>query len=128
MKKAKNIAMAIAGLLMAAGSVVCYRFGLNVTGGGLMGGGVVMIIMGLSRLLSKKAARDAEIEVKDERNKAIQHGTGYYSNLAVMFALAIGMMVFGELGDYMTFGVLAGIFAVQLISMVIARAVLKRKM
>ena len=128
MKKAKYIAMAMQGFLMAAGALVCYRFGLNVTGGGLMGGGVVMIIMGLSRLLSKKAARDAEIEVKDERNKAIQHGTGYYSNLAVMFALAIGMMVFGELGDYMTFGVLAGIFAVQLISMVIARAVLKRKM
>ncbi len=93
-----------------------------------MGGGMAMLIMGLSRLLSKKAAKEAEIEVTDERNKAILHAAYYYSGQIVMCALGVCVVVFGQLGDYKVMGISAGILFVQFISMLVAREVLKRKM
>ena len=74
MKKAKYIVMIIAGVLAVVGALVSYRFNLAAVGGGLMGFGMVMLIMGISRLTSAKTAKEAEIEATDERTKAILHG------------------------------------------------------
>ena len=100
MKKAKYIAMIIIGALAAIGALVCYRFDLAAVGGGLMGFGMVTLVMGISRLTTAKTAKEAEIEASDERNKAILHGAYYYSGQIVMIALAVCVVVFGELGDY----------------------------
>lgn len=128
MKRAKYIAMVIIGILAAAGALVAYRFNLSVLGGGLMGGGMVSLIIGLSRLFSKKAAKDAEIEETDERNKTILHMAYYYSGQIVMWVLSMGVVVFGQLGDYKVMGILFAVLVVQFISMLVAREVLKRKM
>ena len=128
MKKAKYIAMVIIGILAVAGALVSYRFNLAGVGGGLMGGGMVMLSMGISRLSSEKVAKEAEIEVTDERNKAILHAAGYYSATVGMFALAVVGIVFGQIGDYMVMGICFGIFFLELITMTIAKAILKRKM
>ena len=114
MKKAKYIAMVIIGVLAVAGALVSYRFNLTAVGGGLMGGGMVMLSMGISRLSSEKVAKEAEIEVTDERNKAILHAAGYYSATVGMFALAVVGIVFGQIGDYMVMGICFGIFFLEL--------------
>ena len=128
MKKAKYIAMVIIGVLAVAGALVSYRFNLTAVGGGLMGGGMVMLSMGISRLSSEKVAKEAEIEVTDERNKAILHAAGYYSATVGMVALAVVGIVFGQIGDYMVMGICFGIFFLELITMTIVKAILKRKM
>ena len=128
MKKAKYIAMIIAGVLAAAGAVVCYRFNLAAVGGGLMGFGMVTLVMGISRLTSPKTAKEAEIEASDERNKAILHAAYYYSGQIVMTALAGCVVVFGQLGDYRATAVAGGLLALQFISMLIAMAILRKKM
>lgn len=126
--KAKYIAMVILGIAGAAGALVSYRFNLNAVGGGLMGFGMVMLIMGITRLFSEKAAKDAEIEETDERNKTILHAAYYYSGQIVMIGLAVCVVVFGQLEDFRGTAVAGGLLALQFVSMLIARAILRRKM
>lgn len=128
MKKAKYIAMVIIGVLAAIGAIVCYRFDLAAIGGGLMGGGMVMLIMGISRLTSEKTTKEAEIEANDERNKAILQGAYYYSGQIVMAALAVCVVVFGQLRDYRATAVAGGLLALQFLSVLIAMAILRKKM
>lgn len=126
--KAKYIAMIILGIASVMGAFVSYRFSLNAVGGGLMGFGMVMLIMGITRLFSDKAAKDAEIEVTDERNKAILHAAYYYSGQIVMTGLAVCVVVFAQLEDFRGTAVAGGLLVLQFVSMLIARAVLRRKM
>ena len=128
MKKAKYIVMIIAGVLAVAGALGSFRFNLAAVGGGLMGFGMVMLIMGISRLTSAKTAKQAEIEATDERNKAILHGAYYYSGQIVMIALAVCVVVFGQLYDFRGIAVSGGLLALQSISTLIARAILRHKM
>ena len=128
MKKAKYVAMVIIGILAVAGALVSYRFNLAGVGGGLMGGGIVMLVLGITRLSSEKAAKEAEIEVTDERNKAILHASFYYAAQVVMVALAIVGIVYGQFGDYQVMAIALGILFLEFIAMLIARAILSRKM
>ena len=128
MKKARYIVMVVAGVLAVAGALVCYRFNLAAFGGGLMGFGMVMLVMGISRLTSGKAAKEAEIEATDERNKAILHASFYYAAQVVMVALAIVGIVYGQFGDYQVMAIALGILFLEFIAMLIARAILSRKM
>ncbi len=128
MKKARYIVMVVAGVLAVAGALVCYRFNLAAFGGGLMGFGMVMLVMGISRLTSGKAAKEAEIEATDERNKAILHASFYYAAQVVMVALAIVGIVYVQFGDYQVMAIALGILFLEFIAMLIARAILSRKM
>ena len=127
MKKAKYVAMVIIGILTVAGALVSYRFNLAGVGGGLMGGGIVMLVLGITRLSSEKAAKEAEIEVTDERNKTILHAASYYAASVGMFALVIIGVIFGELGEYRVMGICFGILFLEFITLLIAKAILSRK-
>lgn len=126
--KTKYVVFIVVGVMMVIGALVAYRFDIVAVGGGLMGGGMVLLVRGISKLNNPKAAQEEAIEEGDERNIAITHTAFYISSLITMGLLAIGTVVFAQIGHLAVALCFAGIMFVQLLSVSIAKAVLNRKM
>ena len=127
-RKTKYVIFIILGVMMVIGALVAYRFDIVAVGGGLMGGGMVLLVRGISKLNNPKAAQEEAIEEGDERNIAITHKAFYLSSLITMGLLAIGTVVFAQMGHLAVALCFVGILFVQLLSMSVAKAVLNRKM
>ena len=122
-RKTKYVIFIILGVMMVVGALAAYRFDVVAVGGGLMGGGMVLLVMGISKLNNPKAAQEEAIEEGDERNIAITHKAFYLSSLITM-----GTVVFAQMGHLAVALCFVGILFVQLLSMSVAKAVLNRKM
>ncbi len=126
--KTKYVCFIVIGVVMVIGALAAYRFDIVALGGGLMGGGVVLLMRAISALNNPKAAQEAAIEEKDERNVAILHRAYYISSVVTMVMLAVATVVFAQMGHLAVALCFVGILFVQLLSMSVAKAVLNRKM
>lgn len=96
-------------------------------GSGLAGAGTVLFFKFRSMLKDEKKIRQARIEATDERNVAINTKA---SNIALI-VLLIGMyliILVGGLWNYAIVLVMGSLVALYLVSWLIARAVISRKM
>lgn len=124
----KYLAMIVIGTLSMVGALVAYRFHQPAIGGGGMGFGVVMVITAIQRMANPDAAREQAMELEDERGKSIRDRAYYISSLITMVLLTACTLVFAQMGNLTVAVCFAGIMLVQIFSMLLAQAILRKKM
>ena len=128
MNKAKNIIMIIVGITMITASFAATRLHYTVAGGFLGGIGLGMLLNGVMRTRSPKAAHESEIYNNDERNKTIKYRACTVSLYAIIPPIIICCVVFDMMENYIVSSIFFGIIILCLTVYAIASLVLNKKM